>query len=117
MVEKRDGHIRAQFAQIGRYHPQVVIVDPHRGVFRRLLGSALGEQAVDLEEYLPVILLERRPLPEGVQCGPEGFLGEFLIENIHIFSGQWHPCRHQVFEIFIIHFRMGFKLALLRIVQ
>ena len=91
MVEEGDAQIRAQLAQVGRHHPQVVVVQPDDGAFGGLQRGAFGEGAVDLEEYLPVVFVEGGAFPEGVQSWPEGFLGEALVEDIDFFLAQLDP--------------------------
>ena len=84
MVEKGNCQVRANLAQISRHHPEVIVVNPHHRVLCGFLGRALRKLLVDLEEHLPVIIVEGGPFPEGVQGGPEGFLGEPLVENLDV---------------------------------
>ena len=56
-------------------------------------------------------------LPEGVKRGPEGFLGKFLVEDIHVTFAQWHACGHQFFIATGIDIRVGLEGALFRVVN
>ena len=91
MVEKGDIQVRAQRSQERRHHPQVVVVQPDHRALRRLGGSALGKQAVDLEKHRPVLFTEHGALPEGMQGRPERLLGEAFVEHVDVFLGQRHP--------------------------
>jgi len=109
VMEEGNLQVGTQFAQVGRHHPQVVVVNPDHGALGGFGRSALGEQAVDLHEHDPVFLAENRALPERVQRRPEGFLGEALVEGIDFVLGQGHACREQVGVAFAVDFGMGFE--------
>ena len=109
VVEEGDSHIRAQFAQVGRYHPQVVVVNPDGGVLRGFGSGPLGEHLVHFQEHFPVFFLEAGPFPEGVQGGPEGFLGKALVEDVDVVLVQGYPRRNQIGVAAAIHFRVGLK--------
>ena len=85
VVEKGDAQVGAQFAQVARHHPQVVIMQPHGGAFGGFQRGAFGKGAVDLEEYLPIIFAELCTLPESVQGWPEGLFGEAFVEDVDFF--------------------------------
>ncbi|MDT4832411.1 hypothetical protein FQZ97_659670 [compost metagenome] len=103
VVEEGDAQVRAQLAQVAGHHPQVVVVQPDDGTFGGFQGGAFGEGTVDLEEHLPVVLVEGGALPEGVQGRPEGFLGEALVEDVDLFLAQLDPRGLELGVAFGVH--------------
>ena len=107
VVEESNGQVRTHFAQVGGHHPEVVIVNPHGGVFCRFQCGLFGEFLVHLQEHLPVFLKESRALPKGMQGWPESLLGEFLVEDIHFLLGQVDPGNRQIRVFDLVDRRAG----------
>ena len=74
----------------GRHQLELIVVDPDGGTWSRLGGGRLGEAVVDAQVGIPPMTVEMRRDDHVVVEGPEGRVGEALVEVLDLFVGELH---------------------------
>ena len=94
-LKRAPNDLRAELAELPGHQPQVVVVDPDEGALGRLARRLLGEQPVDGDVVVPVVLAELGAVGEREDDRPERLLREALIEQAHVVGGERDAGRAQ----------------------
>jgi hypothetical protein len=80
VVEEGDLHIGHFLPNVVGRQPQVVVMNPDQGIIGGFFAGGFGKQLIDVLKVLPVGAFVGEMLGEGVQNGPEGFLGGDVVK-------------------------------------
>lgn len=82
--------LEAQGPEFAAHQHEVVVVNPDEVVLLHGAGHNPGEPAVHPAVVLPVLRAGFAPVRESVEQGPEGPVGEPVVEAIHLFRAHVH---------------------------